>query len=354
MPGWPDRWRNRGLALRWFTVFAVPALLAALFAWCAGWLAPGLTPQRIVDAFEATSTPHPGFRRNHAKGICVAGHFDSNGAGAQLSRASVFERGRYAIVGRLSIPGSNPQADDRDGMVRSFALRIALPHGEQWRLAMNSAPIFAVRTPQALFEQLRAEARDPRTGHADPAKMQAFLGAHPEARAFMEWVRSHPPSSGFDNATYYGISSFQTTDAHGVKRFVRWDVVPDRPWRPVEARAQIDPDFLSHDLVTQLAKGPLRWHLVLNMAMPGDPIDDSTQQWSDSPQRARIDAGTVVIDRAQAQIDGPCRDITYDPTILPDGLAPSADPLLAARSSTYGVSFDRREKEEAAARFNRR
>jgi catalase len=350
MPDRPDRQRGPGLPLRWFAVFAIPALLAALFAWCAGWFAPGLTPQRIVDAFEATSTPHPGFRRNHAKGICVTGHFDSNGAGAQLSRASVFERGSYAIVGRLSMPGSNPQEDDGDSMVRSFALRIALPHDEQWRLAMNSAPIFAVRTPQAVFEQLRAEARDPHTGHANPAKMQAFLYAHPEARAFREWVRLHPPSSRFDNATYFGISSFRTTDAHGVTRFVRWDVVPDNPWRPVQASEQSDPDFLAHDLVTQLAKGPLRWHLVLNVAMPGDPIDDSTRQWIDSPQRERIDAGTIVIDRAQTQIAGPCRDITFDPTILPDGIAPSADPLFAARSSAYGVSFDRRTREEAAVR----
>jgi catalase len=342
------------MALRWSVVFAAPALLAALLAWCAGWFAPHLTPQRIVDAFEATSTPHPGFRRNHAKGICVTGHFDSNGAGTQLSRASAFERGSYALVGRLSMPGSNPQGIDGDGTIRSFALRIALPHGEQWRLAMNSAPIFAVRTPQALFEQLRAEAPDPGTGRVNPAKMQAFLAGHPETRAFKEWVHVHPPSSRFDNSTYYGISSFEAIDAHGVTRFIRWDVVPDSPWRPVEAHAQSDPDFLSHDLVTQLAKGSLRWHLMLNVAMPGDPIDDSTRQWIDSPQRVRIDAGTVVIDRAQTQIDGSCRDITFDPTILPDGITPSADPLLAARASAYAVSFDRRTKEEAAARLNGR
>ncbi|MGF6697757.1 catalase [Paraburkholderia sp. MM5496-R1] len=352
MPGRADHQRGHGLLLRWLAVFAAPMLLLALFVWCAGWFPPRLTSQRIVDAFEATTTPHPGFRRNHAKGICITGHFDSNGNGASVSRASVFERGSYAVVGRLSRPGGNPQQDDGEALVRSFALLIALPHGEQWRLAMNSTPIFAVRTPQALFEQLQAEALDPHTGQANPAKMQAFLDGHPEARAFLEWVRLHPPSSRFDNAAYFGISSFQTTDAQGAKRFVRWEVVPDSPWRPVEARAQSDPDFLSHALMTQLAKGPLRWHLVLNVAMPGDPIDDSTRQWVDSPQRERVDVGTIVIDRAQAQIDGPCRDITFDPTILPDGIAPSADPLLAARSSTYSVSFNRRTREEAVAGSN--
>jgi catalase len=93
---------------------------------------------------------------------------------------------------------------------------------------------------------------------------------------------------------------------------------------------------------------------MLNVAMPGDTIDDSTRQWAKSPGRQRIDAGTFVIDHAQTQIDGPCRDIVFDPTILPDGIAPSSDPLLAARSSTYHVSFERRTREEASARTSGR
>ncbi|TGS85476.1 catalase, partial [bacterium M00.F.Ca.ET.177.01.1.1] len=91
-----------------------------------GWLSPRLGARRIVNAFEATTAPHPGFRRNHAKGICVTGHFDSNGEGALRSRASVFARGRYPVVGRLSIPGGDPGEDDAAGMVRSLALRITL------------------------------------------------------------------------------------------------------------------------------------------------------------------------------------------------------------------------------------
>lgn len=334
--------------LRWAVVLAAPALLAALFTWCGGWFSTRLNAPRIVDAFEAMTRPHPGFRRNHAKGICVTGHFDSNGTGEFLSRASAFARGSYPLVGRLSMPGSDPTRDDATGMVRSFALSMTLPHRGDWRLAMNSAPIFAVRTPQALFEQLQADALDPRTGRADPAKMRAFLDAHPEVRAFNDYVEAHPPSSGYDNAMYYGISAFRVTDAHGVRRFVRWEVVPGHPYRAVDTREQRDPDFLSYDLMRQLSKGPLRWHLVLNVAQDGDTLDDSTREWTRSPSRLRIDVGTVVIERAQTQIDGPCRDVVFDPTILPDGIAPSADPLLAARAAAYSVSFQRRTREEAA------
>src|SRR4051812_27570587 len=337
-------------ALRTFAVCAIPAALAAVFLSCVGWLSPRLNARRIVNAFEATTTPHPGFRRNHAKGICVTGHFDSNGDGALLSRASVFAKGRYAVVGRLSIPGGDPGEDDAAATVRSLALRMTLPRGEEWRLAMNSTPVFPVRTPQALLEQLQADARDPRTGRRDPAKMQAFLDSHPEARAFRRFIEQHPPSSGYDNATYYGISAFQTIDAHGIRRFVRWEVVPDKPYRAVDAGDLRDPDFLFYDLSKSLRKGPLRWHLFMNVAMPGDTTDDSTRQWVSSPRRPRIDAGTLVIDRAQTQIDGACRDLAFDPTVLPDGIAPSADPLLAARSAAYAVSLQRRTSEEAAAR----
>src|SRR5271169_6572112 len=49
---------------------------AALFAYAGGWLSPHrLTQQRLVSAFEAADGRHPGFRRNHAKGICATGWF---------------------------------------------------------------------------------------------------------------------------------------------------------------------------------------------------------------------------------------------------------------------------------------
>jgi catalase len=61
-----------------------------------------------------------------------------------------------------------------------------------------------------------------------------------------------------------------------------------------------------------------------------------------------------VIERAESQIDGACRDVNFDPLILPYGIAPSDDPLLAARSAVYAVSFNRRTREEAGIGTHRR
>jgi catalase len=337
--------------LRYVVIVVIVGALASAFAYVGGWFPRALYgdrphAQQIVDAFEATTGPHPGFRRNHAKGICVTGRFESNGNASVLSRASVFDPGTYPIIGRFSAPGSDPERPDTNSKVRSFALQLALPRHEQWRTAMNSAPIFAVRTPKAVFDQLAAQAPDA-SGHKDPAKMAAFLRAHPEAQAFNAWVDAHPPSSAFFNATYFSIDAFRFVDRRGSTRYVRWRVVPDTPYQTIRADTEGDPDFLEHDLVEQLEHGPLRWHLMISVAKAGDPVDDATRQWPAERDRDSIDAGTLVIDRAQSQIDGPCRDINFDPLVLPQGIEASNDPLLAARSSVYAVSFNRRASEEA-------
>lgn len=349
------------LVLRYAFIVIVIAAVAGAFAWVADWIRwpgsePALTPARLIDAFEDSMGRHPGFRRNHAKGVCVSGYFDSNGNGAALSRASVFERGRTPVIGRLSAPGGDPARDDADASVRSFALLFSLRNAEQWRTAMNSVPIFQVATPQALYEQLLALRPDARTGRPDPAKLNAFLAKHPETMAFRQWVDTHPPSTTFYNASYFGIDAFRFVDADGHARFVRWSVVPDTPHAPSNERTNParDPDFLAHGLDLRLRAGPVAWHLMLTPAAPGDPVDDATRAWPPERELHRVDAGTLVIERAESQIDGACRDINFDPLILPDGIAPSDDPLLAARSAAYAVSFNRRTREEAGVDTRRR
>ncbi len=104
-------------------------------------------------------------------------------------------------------------------------------------------------------------------------------------------------------------------------------------------------DYLDADLSQRLAQGPLRWHLLVTLANPGDPTNDATKAWP--ADRRDIDAGTLVLDATQPQESGPCRDINYDPLVLPAGIEASDDPLLPARSAAYATSYLRRTSEEA-------
>ncbi|RQH06579.1 catalase family peroxidase [Paraburkholderia dinghuensis] len=327
-------------------IATVTGCAALAFAWTAGWLTPRrVSAPHIIDTFEANYGTHPGYRRNHAKGICVEGQFESNGNGANVSSAEVFAPGRTPIVGRFAIPGSNPSAPDSSVPVRSMALLFQLQDGEQWRTGMNSTPVFPVQTPRQFYGQLVASKADPATGKPDAAKLDAFNRANPETLPFRQWVKTHAPSSSFATTAFYSINAFIATDASGQRHAIRWQTIPETPYAPASAEDMTRPDFLSDDLDARLAQGPLRWHLVLTVAQPGDPANDATRAWPAG--REQIDAGTLVLQRASAQSEGVCRDVNFDPTILPAGLAPSDDPLLAARSAAYAVSFNRRTREEA-------
>jgi catalase len=76
---------------------------------------------------------------------------------------------------------------------------------------------------------------------------------------------------------------------------------------------------------------------------PGDPTNDATIPWP--ADREYIDAGTLTVTGIEAEGAGNCRDINFDPLVLPVGIAPSDDPLLSARSAVYSVSFARRASE---------
>jgi catalase len=82
---------------------------------------------------------------------------------------------------------------------------------------------------------------------------------------------------------------------------------------------------------------------MITIAQPGDPTDDATVAWP--LERPQLDVGTLTIEHAEGEDRGACRDINFDPLVLPVGMEPSDDPLLSARSAAYSRSFTRRVAE---------
>lgn len=330
----------------------IVAVIAFAFAWIAGWLSPGrLTPQRFTNAIQTSNGQvYRGFRRAHAKGVCVAGYFEGNGQGSVLSSARMFEAVRTPFVGRLSIGGGSPYGLDNKARVRSMALALSSDDGQQWRMAMNSFPFFGVSSAQAFYEQTRANAPDPVTGKPDPAKQAAFAQAHPEFARFAAWAKTAPWSTSWANTTYNGVDTFRFIDRAGAIHNVRWSMQPQTAFAAMTPaqRAALDGNFLSEDLGRRLAQGPLRWDMVVTVAQPGDSIVDPSQSWPED--RQHIAVGTVVVESTTPQTTGACRDINYDPLVLPTGVQGSEDPILAARSAIYSVSFNRREHDIASGK----
>jgi catalase len=334
------------LILRFAVIGAVLAGIVGLFAYSGGWLTPhNLTPASLINTFEKVNGPHPGFRRNHSKGVCVSGYFESNGRGVALSKATIFLPGRVPIIGRFSLSGGMPYVTDAPHTLRGLAILFKLPNGEEWRTAMVSIPVFTVKTPQGFRDQLLALAPDPATGKPDPAKKQAFLARYPETAKAMELIGNHPVSSGFDNSTYNGLNAFRFTNASGAVVAVRWSMVPVQPFEPISSTdpGKADKNYLFDALIASIHSHPLQWHLIVTVGESGDPTNDATIAWP--PTRQQIDLGTLTIARIESDDTSPARDINFDPLVLPDGITASDDPLLSARSAAYSQSFSRREGE---------
>ena len=338
--------QRTSLIVRLTAIGVVLAVIAGLFAYARGWLTPRtLSPASMVDTFEQVYGRHSGFRRNHAKGVCVTGYFESNGQGRALSKASVFLPGRAPIVGRFAFSGGQPDVADAPTTVRSLAVLFKLPNGEEWRTSMINIPVFLVNTAQGFHDFLLASASDPATGKPDPAAMNAFLAKHSETARAMELIHRYPMSSGFANSTYYGLNAFRFITADGASVPVRWSMAPVQPFAPVDAAqtGQADKNYMFDALIAAIHAKPLQWHLVITVGQPGDPTADATLPWP--PDRQQVDAGTLTIDHIESEDTSPTRDINFDPLVLPNGIAASDDPLLSARSAAYSQSFTRREGE---------
>jgi catalase len=320
-----------------FLATDVAALLTAN-----NWIgAPRLTPRAFLDSFNKAFGRHPGFRTNHAKGVAVAGWFDSSGNGRELSKATVFAPGRTPVLGRFSTAGGNPHIADVPAAGRGLGLAFGFPGTQQWRMATLNLPVFPDNSPQSMYDRLTAQAVIAGTGKPDPAAMTRFYATHPPAAAAMTILKEHSPSPGFADSVFSGLNAFYFVSESGVRAPVRWSLTPLQHALPPLSGP--GPNALFDPLVRQLRAGPLRWRLMLTVGTREDPTHDATLPWP--ADRRTVDAGLLTLDSVATEAPGNARDINFDPLVLPPGIEPSDDPLLSARSAVYAASYRRRTGE---------
>jgi catalase len=321
-------------------IAAVLGIAAVAFAYTAGWLSPHrLTPKKMVAALAPPGGPALGHRRNHAKGICFTGTFEADGAGSELSRATVFERGQYPVVGRFNLATADPNAADATVRVRGIGVSIKTPDGQEWRMAMIDAPIFPVSTPQAFYELLTA------SGSKDPSAMKSFIAANPGFLTFVGWAKSAPWTASYAEEPYNSLNSFLFVDGSGGKHTIRWSLIPAAQPVPIspEELAKRGPDALEQEITQRVAAAPQKWTLVVTIANPGDPTADPNKTWPSD--RRTVEVGTLTVQQIEPEPTGPCLNINFDPTVLPAGITTSDDPFPAARSAAYSRSYNNRTAE---------
>jgi catalase len=298
--------------------------------------------EQIVNAFQALFGKHPGQRTNHAKGIVVEGSFTAAPDAASLSRAAHLQGGTVPVTARFSNATGIPDLADGDPKANphGLAVKFHLPDGSDTDIVINSLRFFPVATPADFRDFLLAVAASP-PGSPKPSKIDAFLASHPAAPRAAATTQT--PSS-FATEQYFGINAFRFVNKDGQQRFIRYrmDPIAGVSHLDPEEAARKPADFLSDDLKERLAKGPVRFRLLAQIAAPEDPITDATIPWPED--RPLVELGTLTLASVAPDNEAAAKALLFLPGQVTDGIEPSDDPLIAARDAAYGISFARRSE----------
>ena len=297
-------------------------------------------PQQMVNAlYSAFGDNHS--RAVHAKGVMAVGVFEPSEAARALTKASLFAGRPMPVLVRFSDFTGIPNIPDNvgDANPRGFALKFTLADGTTADVVAHSFNGFPTATTEE-FRQLLLAIGASGAGAAKPTALDAFLGSHPIAKAFL--TTQKPLAVSYATLSYFGVNAFEFAAANGRKSFVRYRFVPrtGEAFVPAADRPALGPNYLRDELPARLAKGPVLFDWYAQIAEAGDAVGDPSVAWPEA--RRLVKLGTIRIDRMAPHPAATDKATMFAPLNVPDGIAP-ADPMLGVRQAAYPLSFRHRQ-----------
>jgi catalase len=221
-----------------------------------------------------------------------------------------------------------------------MAIKFRLPDGSEQDMVCISANGFPVATGEdflALLQAVGASGPDV----PKPTPVEEFLSTHPAALAFVTTPR--PVAVSYGTQPFFGVNAFKFTNAQGTSKFGRYHIVPESGPAFVsdEEAAKRPPNALADNLRASLEKGPVKFHLLVQVAAADDSITDATKVWPDS--RPTVELGEIAVIKG-SDTKGVENELLFLPTNVTSGIDASDDPLINARTEAYAESFSRRTK----------
>jgi catalase len=301
----------------------------------------------LLDQFETIFGVHPGFRPAHAKGVMLTGTFTPAEAAQRLTRAPHMTRATTPVTVRFSNSTGLPSLPDNapEANPRGMAIRFHLAEHVHTDIVSHSTDGFPTRDGKEFLELLEAIAASA-PGGPSPQPVEHFLGSHPTALAFVQAPKPFP--SSLARETYYGVTAFAFTNADGETKFGRYRIVPEdgNDFLSDEEVSSLSPNFHFDEIVERVARNPIRFKVLAQVAAAGDTTDDATVHWPED--RELVELGAIELTEAVPDSLTQQQHIIFDPIPRVDGIEPSADPLLELRAAVYLLSGRKRRQARSA------
>jgi catalase len=295
----------------------------------------------LLKQFDTIFGLNPGFRPAHAKGTMLTGSFIPSAAASGLSKAPHFEPPSTPVTVRFSnstgvplIPDNDPNADPR-----GMAIRFHLAERVHTDIVSHSVDGFPTHTGAEFLEFLTALASTA-PGAPSPTPVEAFVGSHPAALAFVQTPK--PAPSSFSRETYFGVTAMKFTNAEGASRYGRYRIVPvaGNDFLSKEQASAKPPTYLFDEIAERIAKSAIQFKVVVQLANEDDEVNDATIDWPGD--RELLELGILELNAPVADNATEQKHIIFDPIPRVAGIDPSDDPLLELRAAIYLISGRRR------------
>ncbi len=284
---------------------------------------------------------HPGYRAAHAKGALLTGSFTPSPGAERLTRAPHITRASTPVTVRFSNSTGLPQIPDSvpDANPRGLAIRFNLAEHVHTDIVSHSTNGFPTRDGYEFLEFLKAAAASGPDAPS-PKPIELFLSSHPAALRFVQAPKPFPTSLARE--AFFAVTAYAFTNAAGETKFGRYRILPEQGTEFFADAdvAALGPNYHYDELRGRVARGPIRFKVVVQVAASGDATDDATVAWPES--RERVELGTIELTEAVKDDAAEQKQIIFDPIPRVDGIEPSADPLLELRAAIYLLSGRRR------------
>ncbi len=298
--------------------------------------------EQIVNTLsKLAGDPHPGYRKNHAKGIVALGQFVPSPEAKTVSSAIHFQTEPTNVTIRFSNATGLPTIPDADpnAFPKGIAIRFNLGDEGYTDIVNISVNGFPAASPEDFLGLLNAiAASGPEV--EQPSPIVEYLDSHPAAKRFVEIPKPAPTS--FATQSFYGVNAFKFTNSNGDEQYGRYILKPvnGESFLNDEQRKMAQDNYLMDELPLRLQIAAFQYHLSVQIAADNDDVNDATIIWPSS--REIVELGTLTVNQIDPDGEAFAKMNMYNPLALTEGIEPSDDPILMARPGAYAVSFGRR------------
>jgi catalase len=328
-----------------------------------------ITAGQMLDAFKQDAPGHiDGTRWAHTHGLGVLGYFVASGVARDFCIAQHFQGQAVPVTARFSDGSSDPVRHDERPDTRGLAVKFHYDDSTDHDLLSMTLNVFGARTRKQFLEVSKAFVPKPvkpeswfRRYVLDPLMLRQsppplppgvtssggpgiaqYAGSHQFARAFVINAGLAQVPVSWARTAYFAVHTFVAVGPDGERRYVRFS------WQPVDGVFPVPPDeipgkstdFLTPEMRSRLACAPVQFTLKMEIADPGDDVNDPTTSWPVTRRSVRM--GMLYITEFAEVRNVDVERLSFNPMRLPPGIEASGDEILHARGEIYQLGCQER------------